>query len=325
VVGIVSAAAIYMPLNYSNDSYLIVSDDAFNEIGKSTYFQYLTDSKLTLNYNSESQVIQKFISSIGFEIDNTLPNNKLMLPTQMYPCVGPEDDTCIVTGKIDITDVYTSYTVDNLTFGRQATNTGYYRDVIKLNQTTYNRLTNVETYQISLITNTDVGVDGFVVRLRSIGSLLGTGKYDIIYPYRSQSSDSFSAIIQMFSIIGATITVAFTMLASVLISYVIFKAIINTKMHDYAIFRTIGANQKTIKKMIYLENYLTATLGYIIIATVMIILNNGNTFLSDILKYYLWSSYLVLFGMALFMAFSISSRYCRKVFKESVSTTLKTE
>jgi len=117
----------------------------------------------------------------------------------------------------------------------------------------------------------------------------------------------------------------FTLLASILITYIIFKAIINTKMRDYAIFRTIGANQRTIKKIIYMENYLTAFAGFIVVATTMIILSGQATFLSDILKYYLWYSYFVLLGLALFMAFSVSSRYCRKVFKESVHKTLKTE
>ena len=193
-----------------------------------------------------------------------------------------------------------------------------------MNQATYDRFFTDENYQVTLFSESDIGVDTLVSRIRAVNSGL-TSKYSVIYPYRSQSSDPFSALITLMSILGATITVLFTLLASILITYIIFKAIINTKMRDYAIFRTIGANQQTIKKMIYYENYQTAVVGYIIVLIAMIILNATVPVLQTILKFYTIPSYIVLLGMSLFMAFSISSRYVRKVFKESVNRTLKAE
>jgi putative ABC transport system permease protein len=324
VVGIIDVDTIHMDVAYSSSVYFLFNEDVFSDIGISSYFTYTTTSTLTLNYVAVTESIFDFLRYNTFTIDNTLPDNRIMLPYEEYPC-DPADSLCVVTGSFSIEDFYQSIEITGLTFGQSPEPVEWKAPSISLNQTTYERFFSDNVYQVSIITDSDVGVDGFVQRLKAIDKGLVSGKYEVFYPYRSQSGDPFSAFLQIFSILGTTVTLAFTLVASVLITYVIFKAIINTKLRDYAIFRTIGANQKTIKKLIYFENYLTGTIGFIIVFIIMNVLNQFSSILADILKYYLWYSYLVLLGLALFMAFSVSSRYCRKVFKDSVNKTLKAE
>lgn len=324
VVGIIDVDTIRMDVDYSSSVYFLFAEDVFSEIGVSTYFTYTTESTLSTTYSDVTDITLDFLRYHTFTIDNTLPDNRIMLPFEEFPC-DPADPACIVTGSFSIADYYQSIEITGLTFGQSPELIEWRAPSISMNQTTYERFYSDDIYQVSIITDSDVGVDAFVQKLKAIDKVITTGKYEVFYPYRSQSGDPFSAFLQIFSILGATVTLAFTLVASVLITYVIFKAIINTKLRDYAIFRTIGANQKTIKKLIYFENYLTGTIGFVIVMVVMIVLNRFSTLLADVLKYYLWYSYIVLLGLALFMAFSVSSRYCKKVFKDSVNKTLKAE
>jgi len=118
-----------------------------------------------------------------------------------------------------------------------------------------------------------------------------------------------------------------TILFSTLITYVIFKAIINTKLHDYAIFRTIGANQKMITNFIYLENVFVVLFSFALFITVTMILKSstmvGGFFYP--LKTFGWTDYIVFFGILMFMSLFISRKYCNRIFGESVNRVLKAE
>lgn len=322
VSGVIDATKLNQTLNYSNKSYLIFNDAVLENLAKFYYFKYLKSSVFLMTDGESDYSIYDLFTNYTMKVNNAIPDNQINIPSFIFPC---DSEVCDLTGSVELADIYQNITVDNIVFKSQETfNEWDYRPTIEMNDTTLNRFFTDKTFQISLITETDVGVDALVARIIALRAGL-TAKYTVIYPYRSQSSDPFSALITLMSVLGATLTVGFTMLASILITYIIFKAIINTKLRDYAIFRTIGANQQTIKRMIYYENYLAAIVGYIIVLVVMIVLNNTVPAMQMILKFYTIPSYLVLLAMAIFMAFSISSRYVRKVFKESVNRTLKAE
>jgi ABC-type lipoprotein export system ATPase subunit/ABC-type antimicrobial peptide transport system permease subunit len=322
IVGIVDAAKIHTTIRYQADAFFLFSEEVINDLALSSYFNFIKTSDMFIDYGESQVHMQDYLQSYAISILNTLPNNTILLPYYSFPC---DPDICDATGSIEIEDIYQSYTVDNLVFDAQELDNSWeYKMALQMNQATYDRFFTNKNFQVTIFTETDVAVDTLVARLRAVNSGI-TSKYSVIYPYRSQSSDPFSALITLMSVLGASITLIFTLVASLLITYIIFKAIINTKMRDYAIFRTIGANQQTIKKMIYYENYQAAFVGYVIVLIAMITLNATLPALQPILKYYTIPSYFVLLLMALFMAFSVSSRYVRKVFKESVNRTLKAE
>lgn len=322
IAGVVDATKLNLTLSYSNMSFILFNDVVLKQLAKFYYFKYIKSSVFTMTDGDTESIISDLFTNYVLRIDNTLPNNQINIPSYELPC---DTEFCDLTGSVRVTDIYQTMNVDNIVYKSQViVDEWQYRPSIDMNDTTFNRFFSDKTFQLSLITESDVGVDILVAKIIALRDGL-SAKYTVIYPYRSQSSDPFSALITLMSVLGATITVGFTLLASILITYIIFKAIINTKMRDYAIFRTIGANQQTIKRMIYFENYLTAIVGYVIVLIIMIVLNNTVPAMQMILKFYTIPSYLVLFAMAIFMAFSISSRYVRKVFKESVNRTLKAE
>lgn len=322
VTGIADVTKHNLTLKYTDASYMMFQDEQLFQLAKTYYFRYIKYSTVYASDGVEDFIIPDLFEMYPIQIKDTVPNNQINIPYNSFPC---DPELCDLSGRMVIEDIYQSNTINNLVFDAQlVVNTWDFRPSIELNQATFNSLFNDKNFQVSLFTKTDIGVDNLVLRIAAVKNGI-LPKYSVIYPYRSQSSDPFSALIMLLSVLGATITLGITLLASILITYIIFKAIINTKMRDYAIFRTIGANQQTIKRMIYYENYVAAFVGYLIVLMAIIVLNNTVPAMQMILKYYTLPSYFVLFGLAIFMAFSISSRYVRKVFKESINRTLKAE
>jgi ABC-type antimicrobial peptide transport system permease subunit len=196
---------------------------------------------------------------------------------------------------------------------------------MRVHPTLLSGLIDDNVYQVSLITQSDIGVNTLIRRAALIFQTPLQPKYKLFYPYQSESPDPFTAFLTMFNIIGATVLLIITLSASTLISFLIFKAIINTKMRDYAIFRTVGANQTLITNMIYLENVFTAIAAYAVMVVLILVFQRPGSILSDVLKYYNLGSLLVLLAFMILMAMMISRRYCRKIFLETVQKTLKSE
>ena len=101
--------------------------------------------------------------------------------------------------------------------------------------------------------------------------------------------------------------------------------IINTKLHDYAIFRTIGANQSVIKKFIYFENFYVVIISFLIFLGISLALPYDIPEPFNAFKVFNIGKYFVYFLLLVLMALFVSRRYCNKIFSSSVSKTLKTD
>ena len=77
--------------------------------------------------------------------------------------------------------------------------------------------------------------------------------------------------------------------------------------------------------MIYLENMMAATLAYFINLGILLLMRMGPDWLNEIVRYYDVFSYFTLLLIILGMSTFVSMRYSRKLFRESVQRTLKTE
>jgi ABC-type antimicrobial peptide transport system permease subunit len=152
-------------------------------------------------------------------------------------------------------------------------------------------------------------------------------KYKVIYPYDSQASNEFEGILLMIQNFGMIMLIVVTIAGSTLITYIIFKAIINTKLHDYAIFRTIGANQKVIKGFIYLENFYITVIAFIVFLILSLAMPSDLPEYSPFLafKVFTFDKYIVYFGLLVIVSLIVSRRYTNRIFSSSVSKTLKTD
>ena len=149
----------------------------------------------------------------------------------------------------------------------------------------------------------------------------------MIYPFDSNASDRFMATAILFMSIGMIGLIILTLAGSVLITYVIFKAIINTKLHDYAIFRTIGANKKAINIFIYIENLYVVLVAFVIFVAVNLSIPSGVKDFDFLLPLQMFNflSYVILLFLLVIMSLLVSRRYCNKIFNQSVQSALKTD
>ena len=183
-----------------------------------------------------------------------------------------------------------------------------------------------EVYQVSIMVtdiNRSVDLQDQISRITESGNT----KYKVVYPYDSSPLYDFEETFKILATIGMLILTAVTIIASSFLSYIIFKAIINTKLRDYSIFRTIGANQRVVRSFIYIENFIVFIIAYIIFLIISLTLPNkipGFT-LFDSLGVYSFLDYVMYFILLSLMSIFISQRYCNKIFQYSVSKTLKTE
>jgi len=96
----------------------------------------------------------------------------------------------------------------------------------------------------------------------------------------------------------------------------------NARKKDFAIFRSIGTNQKTLAKLVIVEQVMMSTTGFVITLLLMNILANNLLFLRNTVQYMETQDYFIL--LFLFMSFGawLGLRFNKKVFKQSVIETL---
>ena len=96
----------------------------------------------------------------------------------------------------------------------------------------------------------------------------------------------------------------------------------NARKKDFAIFRSIGANQTTLAQLVVLEQVLMSTVGFIITILLLRFLGSSITFLTADIQYMEVKDYFIL--LAAFMLFGawLGLRFNKKVFKQSVIETL---
>ncbi|MBU1145043.1 MAG: ABC transporter ATP-binding protein [Firmicutes bacterium] len=330
IVGVINAADIYMDIsNPYNGAYFLLQEDVLSNLVYVNYFRYTTDSTLIgVDQEDEAFSYSVFLNEFSFTVDNTLPDNFVIMPSWSEignTCIS--DTYCEVTGDFVITDFYTTFTAEDFTIRYSNYASDEYQDAFQASETTLNNMIYDDIYQVSVIANTDLNVKTLVNEISRIDNILLTSKYKVFYPYDSAASDSFSAIILLIQSIGMIALITLTLLGATLITYVIFKAIINTKLHDYAIFRTIGANKKMIKLFIYTENGFVTLFSFLLFVgfTLILKVRAGVETIFYSLKMYTFTNYIVFFCLMVIMALIISSKYTKRIFRESVNKTLKVE
>ena len=325
VVGMIDVDKLSITNESYDDTFLMLTDTRMENMRKTYYFNYAQQYAITgFVAQDGTKVFSEFLSGANYIIDNTLPEDVIKTSKDRY--YGECDNAqCYLNGTLTIEDYYVKTEIDDFTVIYDDSVTNY--NDFRLNQATYDQIFYDEIYQVSIFTNTDIGVQSFVKTLQRITDGPLSLKYKVVYPFDSNASNDFEALLLLIMSIGLIGLIIVTLLGSTLITYVIFRAIINTKLHDYAIFRTIGANKKVIKSFIYLENLYVVGVSYIIFLIVSLSLPMElvqNTILHPLKVFTIWN-YIIFFFLLVIMSLIISRKYNNRIFRESVQKTLKTD
>lgn len=329
IVGIVDSGDLFMDTNYN---YLIISDQEFAALTSIYYTAFVKDMTFDMEYADhtkygDNEILSMLLIYNGMQIhvDNTLTNHQIAFPTEyeMYFCEVGELDCEGLTAELYFKDAYTENTFSDLEVLFKE-----YGNEMCVNQNNYDQIFYDDIYQVTVFTDSNINVQRLVSSLERIkdGSV---DKYKVIYPYDFEFEDPYGSALRFFESLGLLAALLATIIGSTFLSYIIFRVIINTKLRDYAIFRTVGANQMVIRLLIYLENVFVVVFSFVFFFVLSIVLKNMSAInqynILYGLKTFAFIDYLIFFGILLLMSLIISGRYCGRVFKDTVQTSLKSE
>lgn len=318
IAGVVSNDMIIGNTNpYQN--YIFIGDAAWENLQKTMYLTEYGSVYLKIGVNNSL-----YLNKNNLAIDSSLADDEINLGSAYYSyfCGFGEAEVCTIDSSLAIEDYYVDESYDyqvNITEDVSD-------DKIYMNQNTYDKIFYDDIYQVSVMAEDNVNVDGLMRSIARTRDGLDY-KYKVVYPYDSQESDEYAGILLMIMNFGLIFLIFVTLVGSTLITYIIFKAIINTKLHDYAIFRTIGANQKVIKGFVYFENLFITFVAFTMFILISVFMPNNLPEFSALraFKVFTFSKYLVYLLLLVIMSLIISRKYTNKVFSNSVSKTLKTD
>ncbi|MFA7560607.1 MAG: ATP-binding cassette domain-containing protein [Candidatus Izemoplasmatales bacterium] len=296
--------------NYQN--YIFLDDDLWDEYARAYYLQRYGSLTYEINQGSFK------ITSDQIFVDDSLPDNQVNVRF-----VDSPDCTTSCDVVLSLEDYYIDKEFNvKIVIDNSVLTNRYY-----INQNTYDSIFPDDIYQVSVLTEDEYNVTDLLKSIQRINEGL-TLKYKAVYPYDSAVSEQFEAILLIISSIGMLFLLGFTMIVSTFITYIIFKSIINTKLHDYGIFRTIGANKRIIEIFIYVENLYIVFVSFLLFVILSVVVKNTtdvtNGFLEP-LSIFNFGRYLVFLILLVLMSLFISRKYSNRIFASSVSTTLKSE
>jgi hypothetical protein len=177
-----------------------------------------------------------------------------------------------------------------------------------------------EIYQVSLFAKDGIDAINFVDEV-------DTDTYQVYHPASAGAANQLEGLVFLVMNFGMLVLFGVLFLGIFFISYMIIKNIINSKLNDYAIFRTIGANKSTIRSFIYLETLFVAAFAYIVFILFIII---ATPFIKEdgflyVMKFYNFKNIVYLFIFMAAYSFLLSRRYVSRVYHDTVAETLRRE
>ena len=170
-----------------------------------------------------------------------------------------------------------------------------------------------DMYQVTLVLD---NVDNLAsVRSKIDDSLI------TFHPASAKTQPNYSAV-------GFTTMTNFVFVVLAIFIYIILnlvlKSIIQSRKKDFVIFRSIGASQIDLKRMLMLEQVLYVSIAFVLMFIPLVIMNiKIEEF--KVLEYLKFRSYLLIYGAFLVILLMIARKFSIRLFGRSVITTLKSE
>lgn len=147
----------------------------------------------------------------------------------------------------------------------------------------------------------------------------GYYSYMPYFEYKSQYNFDaiYFAVLKTLSAIG----IIFITFIIYLISYLIYRLILNTKIKDYVILRVIGGSKSLICNTIRFELIISNILAYILFFIIYQFIKTDYPFLKNLE----FSDYVLLFLINIGLALLVARRFINKQVRKSLYTTLRLE
>ncbi len=188
---------------------------------------------------------------------------------------------------------------------------------IFISSTDYNKLFNRNSYQSSVFVKNVNDIDS------TINELNENGYTTLKLTDALVNSEAVAAIRILKTIVTVVLVVVLFF-----ISYFVIKVILKSRNIYFTTIRMLGASKKVSRELLIIELINVANIAYLLFG-VFLILNYFNVvnvgFAHIILDYMGIRDYILLYIILITMSYLISSKFAKKIFKDSAMKTLKEE
>ena len=237
---------------------------------------------------------------------------KLIISLPHGSVISPEDEAKIIMSHFYGTKILEDYDVV-LDIREQE----WFEIIAIATETTLLNIINEDVYQISVLINDTYKMNETINLLKNMG-------YNTIVPSKSISggdvnSEFFFTLFKIFMVFIALVSLY-------LISYLILSIITSSKQKDYTILRVLGVTKMKLNYIVILENITLAITSFILMIIIVLVVNNYHKLeILKIIKYNEVYKILFLLLAISVLAFFISIRYTKNLFKKSVNSSLRRE
>ena len=151
--------------------------------------------------------------------------------------------------------------------------------------------------------------------------------YKPLYMRDTVYDSSYNTLARIFNIVKVAIYI-FELLVMFFISYFVIKLVLKSRNIYYSTLRILGSTLKDTKKLLNIELFTFANIGYILVAGFLILQKKGIihiTFFSEAGIQAKLYHFVVIYIVISLMTLLTTERYSRKLFVDSVMNTYREE
>ena len=297
-------------------------------------------SKFMLDINRQHSKVTVYLNGKNHESNNypgeafdirtsdRVPSGNVYTPESLnYLCTNYNCRWDTLTVKVnnlyysDNRDLYINYTYNDKNINNLL---GIAKDnqangSIFMNPDDYNSLFNKDSYQASVFAKHVNNVDSVSDELDKLGFTT--------LQIRKTLDNMMGEAVKAIKIIKLVVTIIL-IVTLFFISYFVIKLILKSRNVYFSTLRILGANSRHIKRILDIELFFDATVAYLVYMTVILLVKYKVVyikFINNILEYLSIRDYVLIYVILIVMSYLISTRYARKIFKQSAMKSYREE
>ena len=316
-------------VKYSNDdddyiSHIYVSNKLLNNLiisinFKTSTFRYLFNGKyadINSSYIQTSESVKR-----GEIIVNDTWKSRLSKGSIKNKTVTIYVDNIFYNEELNlkIIDTYKKSNFKKINGYKENQEYSEFASEIYINEEDYNSLFYKPNYQSSVFVKDIDNIDETIQELDNIGI---EAKKITDFAYYDNLS-----FIQMEKIVKTIVTIIL-ILVLFFISYFIIKIILKSRNTYYTTLRMLGANFKSVRRILDIELFINSNIAYCVVLTFIWLLKMkiiDFAFAQNLVQYIEISECILVYVILIIMARLISRRFSRKLFKNTTMNTYKEE
>ena len=309
-------------------TYIYVSDEVIEKLRKSSNINF-SSLEITLNNkiykkNDDQRLYYQIATNDLVEQGTVLLSEEFNYYCYKERCLNK--DINIKIKNIYYEDEITlriGYVYNTKTFNRK---TGIdknrydeFSSTVFINPNDYNKLFEKPTYQASVFIDNMKQDKTTIEEIKKLG--FNTYYMKDMMKENNLQTNSILSVIRTILFIVAIVVLFF-------ISYFIIKLILKSRNIYFSTIRTLGATKSTSRSLLNIELLVDINIVYILFVGFIYLVNRGiikQEYIKDIVTYFTINDYIIIYIVLIIMSLLISTRYSRKLFKDSVMNTFRQE